>query len=298
MYTHIQHFLNNQDISKSSLFTYKTALNQFFKWQQVDGDEEITKATIIGYKNWLSGRGLKSTTKFSYVAVVCRFFRWANTEGIHANVGEGIKARDRRSDIHSKDSLTVPQIKKLLGNISTVSLEGKRNFAIVNLLVRTGCRLIEIVRADIKDIANKSSKDILWVRGKGRGSKDDYVHLAKDCLNPIKDYLQSRGPSSPGEPLFSSLSDRNYGQRLTTFTISRLIKKYMIKAGMKSERITAHSLRHTFGVLAMRSGMSLWEVQLAMRHQSSTTTQIYLNDIENEKRLLGAPESKISELLS
>ena len=78
--------------------------------------------------------------------------------------------------------------------------------------------------------------------------------------------------------------------------MSRLIKQRLRAAGMNSRRITAHSLRHTFGVMAIKAGASLYEVQLAMRHTAPTTTEIYLGDIEQEKRLEGGPEKRISKL--
>jgi len=75
------------------------------------------------------------------------------------------------------------------------------------------------------------------------------------------------------------------------------VRTYLIKAGIKTKRVTAHSLRHTFGVLSMQAEASLYEVQPAMRHAAPSTTQMYLGDLERLKRLEASPERKISTLL-
>jgi integrase len=138
---------------------------------------------------------------------------------------------------------------------------------------------------------------LLWIHGKGRSSKDEFVLLTPQALTSLHEYLQARIIKSEREPLFISLSDRNYGKKLTIFSLSRIIKGRLRAAGLDSKRITAHSLRHTFGVLSMQAGASLYEVQLAMRHTAPTTTQLYLGDIERIKRLEASPERKMSNLL-
>lgn len=293
----INDFLDAQDIAPTSKNTYRAALYQFWKYTKKTNAESINKKTILQFKQYLDAKGLSSSTRFSYIMVLRQYYKWAFHENVYDNAAFGVKAVQRDSKKHKKDALSIEQVRKVLAGISTVSIEGKRNYAIVNLLVRTGCRLIEIVRANCEDIEKRAGKFILWVRGKGKSEKNDYVILSDEILKPIKKYHKARGTYADQEPLFTSLSDRNYGQRLTVYSISRMVKYYLREAGIDSYRITAHSLRHTFGILCMKSGMSLWEVQSAMRHTTSSTTQIYLADIEDEMRLAGAPEKKVNDLI-
>jgi integrase/recombinase XerD len=185
----------------------------------------------------------------------------------------------------------------LLKSIDCSNIQGKRDYALINLLVRTGLRLKEVVSANIEDMCEQRGEMLLWIHGKGRASKDEFVLLTQQALAPLHDYLQLRTVRSEKEPLFVSLSDRNYGKRLTMYSFSRIIKWRLRAAGFDSKRITAHSLRHTFGVLSMQAGASLYEVQLAMRHTAPATTQLYLGDIERIKRLEASPERKMSNLL-
>lgn len=294
----IQRFIASQDVSSSSRQTYKRSLVQFFKWFSKKKITQPSRETILAYKEALDTQGLRPPTRASYLVAVRKFFEWLEGNKLYPNIAKGIKGAKRSLKSHQKDSLTVENIKKLIRAIDRTTVQGKRDFALINLLIRTGLRLIEISRADIGDLQENQDGDaMLWVRGKGRDGKDDFVVLTEETLIPLREYIESRRPKSKREPLFGSLSDRNYGQRITTFSFSRLIKRYLRKAGLDSKRLTAHSLRHTFGVLSITAGASLYEVQLAMRHTAPTTTELYLGDIERTKRLKDAPERKIGLLL-
>ena len=294
----IERFLAAQDVTRGSKNMYRNALNQFFAWFVEEKKTSPTRETVLEYKEYLDIKGLRPTTRAGYLVAVRKFFEWAESLKIYPNVAKGVKGARRALKSHQKDALVIDQIKKLLSGIDRNTLQGKRDFALINLLIRTGLRLIEVVRSDYRDLDRQSGDDaLLWVRGKGRDGKDECVVIAPDALTPILDYVKARKIKSMQEPLFASLSDRNYGKRLTVFSVSRLIKNYLRRAGMNSKRVTAHSLRHTFGVLSIKAGASLYEVQLAMRHTNPTTTEIYLGDIERQKRLDEAPEKKIGLLL-
>lgn len=294
----IEQFLASQDVTQGSRTTYRSALRQFFAWFSDNNITNPTRETILTYKEWLDAKGLKPFTRSGYLVAVRRFFEWAESLKLYPNIAKGIKGARRTIKTHQKNALTVDQIEKLLNAIERTTLQGARDFALINLLFRTGLRLIEIKRAQIVDLEMKDDDDgaLLWIRGKGRDGKDDFVVVTEEALEPIMAYLRQRKAKNVQEPLFASISDRNYGGYITTFSLSRLIKQRLRAAGIESKRITAHSLRHTFGVMAIQAGASLYEVQLAMRHTAPTTTEIYLGDIERSKRLEGGPERRIDAL--
>lgn len=293
----IEPFIAAQDITPTSRVTYLNALQQFLTWYKDKRIKQPTRETILTYKYWLDQKDLSSFTKATYLVVVRCFFSWTEDSDIYPNIARGIKGIKRQLKNHQKDSLSIHAIKQLLASIDQHTLRGKRDFALINLLIRTGLRLKELAAATIADVQEQRGEMVLWVHGKGRSGKDEFVLLTKEVLDPLHDYIRARNIRHDDAPLFASLSDRNYGKRLTIYSLSRIIKRYLRQAGFDSKRITAHSLRHTFGVLAMQAGASLYEVQLAMRHTAPTTTQLYLGDIERIKRLEASPERKISSLL-
>jgi len=91
-----------------------------------------------------------------------------------------------------KDPLTVDDVSGLLGSIDRSTIEGKRDYALINLLIRTGLRTIETIRADVGDIRQASGETVLSVQGKGRDEKDELVILTPPSLNPIREYLTAR----------------------------------------------------------------------------------------------------------
>ncbi len=310
----LEDFLTAQDVAPASRRTYRSALLQFFNWFTPQAIANPNRETILAFKEWLDKKGLQPFTRANYLVAVRRFFEWAEGMKYYPNIAKGIKGARRLIRAHQKSSFTLTQMQKLLSSINQDDLEGLRDFALINLLFRTGLRLIEIKRALVSDLEAQepnTSQDLiqgeeqdlilesalLWIRGKGRDGKDDFVVVTPDALKPILTYLEKRSLKTSNEPLFASLSDRNFGKMLTTNSLSRLIKKRLRCAGFDSKRFTAHSLRHTFGVMAITAGASLYEVQLAMRHTAPTTTEIYLGDIERTKRQEGGPERLISGLM-
>lgn len=295
----IEQFILTQDVAPSSRRTYRQSLKQFFTWLSTDQDAATpSRETILRYKESLDLRQLRPFTRSSYLVAIRKFFEWAEGQKLYPNIAKGIKGLRRTAKMHQKSALSFDQIDTLLNSIKKTTEQGLRDYALINLLCRTGLRLIEIKNANIEDLDHKSDGIVvLWVRGKGRDGKDDFVVVTDEALDPLTEYLKKRGPKELYEPLFTSVSDRNAGKRLTTFSLSRIIKQRLRGINLNSRRLSAHSLRHTFGVMAIKAGASLYEVQLAMRHTSPATTEIYLGDIEQAKRLEGGPEQRISELL-
>ena len=158
-------------------------------------------------------------------------------------------------------------------------------------MLRTGLRTVEICRADVGDITFKGDRRVLLVWGKGHTEKDDFVVLTEKAYEPIRDYLATRKAVKAGEPLFTSTSHQNRGERLTTRTISSICKEGLKAIGLDGKEYTAHSLRHTTAVAILKHGGAITDVQEVLRHTSLATSQIYTESVKEELRLEKAPES-------
>ena len=253
-----------------------------------------TRADILLYKDHLKNQGLSPFTISGYMTAVRKFFEWAEGEGHYLNIAKGIKGAKKPKGFR-KDPLTVSQIKDLLNSIDRETIQGKRDFALLNLLIRTGLRTIEVIRADIGDIRQEGGEAVLWIQGKGRDIKDEFVLLTGETLKPIRAYLSIRGEVSGGSPLFVSDSHRNTGGRLTTRSIRRIVKARLRDIGINDGRLTAHSLRHTAITLSLIGGATIQEAQVLGRHSSLDTTMIYAHNLD---RVTNAPERHIDALLS
>ena len=202
-------------------------------------------------------------------------------EKIYPNIADNIKGCKIGHD-HKKEALDVDQSRRLIDSINEHTLKAMRDKAIICLMLSAGLRTVEIIRANIEDLRMVDGNIYLYVVGKGRDEKER-VLVASQVLENIKTYLKERGVKDGKAPLFASVSSRNFGERLTTASISRLVKLQLIEAGLKNEYLTAHSLRHTCATQALLNGESLANVQMILRHQNISTTMIYAHHIDRTK---------------
>lgn len=290
----VAYFVGYQDVKESSRKLYAKTLSQFFLWVEKTGRDlsQMTRTDILEYEDYLKEEGLSPLTIGSYLVAVRKFYEFAESEKVYPNIAKGIKTPKKKNTFRKK-YLHEDEIENLLSVYEEKSL---RDFAIVNLLVRTGLRTIEVVRANVGDIDIVNGKRVLYVWGKGHEEKDDFVVLTDKTYLPIRRYLDSRKGVKPGEPLFSSESRQNYGERLTTMTISTIAKKALREIGLDSHSYTAHSLRHTTASMILEKGGTLFDVQKVLRHTSVNTSQIYTKMKEEEERIQTPPEALLDAI--
>lgn len=290
----VEMFISSQDVKQSSRDLYRRTLKLYFSWTKSKGYQlsEVARPQLIEYKEELLASGMSSLTVASYITSVRRFYEWTEANRYFPNVAKGLKSPKRRQQF-KKQPLSIDQATDLLRYYQGEPL---RDYAIVNLLLRTGLRTIEVVRANIEDIVYKGSQRVLLVQGKGRDERDNFVLLTDKAYQPIADYLQTRPGARGEEPLFTSASNNNRGERLTTRTISYIAKEGLKAIGLEDKAFTAHSLRHTTAVNILRSGGSLETAQFTLRHSNPATTQIYTATLNEERRLQNSGEVLIDNL--
>lgn len=243
----------------------------------------------------------KPNTVVQYLRSVCQFFRWTASNNLYPDIAANIHAPKVKHDIHRKEALTVDEVliieksiaaraaesvtdaeqaaKDTANKIQRTTEQGKRLFAMYLLTVNAGLRTIELSRANIKDLETKGGNSFLYIWGKGHSEPDQKKPIAPEVKAAIDDYLQSRTDQPTGSsPLFVATGNRSKGKRLATTTISTMLKQAMQAAGYDSERLTAHSLRHTAGTAVQEITGNLYLTQQYMRHSNPATTEIYLHN--------------------
>lgn len=275
-------FIDFLDAKPKTVQTYTRALKCFFSWMNENGITQPGFLDIKAYRDELEATHKPATIQM-YIFVVRRFFEWTKNEGLYPNVAGKIKGA-KISREHKKDYLTSEQAKSVLSGISRDDTQGKRNFAIVALMLTGGLRDIEVSRANVEDLRAAADNTVLYVHGKDRDEKEDYVIIPEQTERAIREYLKERGKVNPKDPLFASTSNNNKGQRLTTRSISGICKEALVNAGYDSDRLTAHSLRHTAITLALiANDGNLQEAQQFARHANMATTLIYAHNLERGK---------------
>ena len=150
-------------------------------------------------------------------------------------------------------------------------------------MVTGGLRTIEVSRADVGDLRTVGENTVLFVQGKGREEKTEYIKISAPVEKAIRTYLKARDLTTEEQPLFTSTSNNSRGKRISTRTVSAIVKNALKNAGYDSARLTAHSLRHTAITLALLAGREITEVQQFARHANLNTTMIYNHALDQAK---------------
>lgn len=274
-------FIAYLDASPKTVETYTRAVRQFAKYLSFNGITQPTREDVLAYREWLK-EDHKPTTVQNYIVAVRLFFQWTAQNGLYPNIAEHVKGAKLDKN-HKKDYLTSRQVKKVLEQAKEDSVQGLRDYAILALMFTGGLRTIEVSRANIEDVRTAGDSVVLYLQGKGHIEKTDYVKLMPEVEDAIRAYLTARGATDPTEPLFTSTSNNSKGQRVSTRTVSGIVKNAFINAGYNSEKLTAHSTRHTAVTLALMGGQKLEEVQQFARHKNLETTLIYVHNIDRAK---------------
>lgn len=280
------------DAKPRTIESYSRSIRQFIFFLRTNGISQPTRADIMAYRDSLKADHKPATVQ-AYLQAVKLFFKWTAQEGLYPDIADRVKGAKLDND-HKKDPLTITQTRDLLGAIEKDTLAGLRDNAIITLMLTSGLRTIEISRANVEDLRTVADNRVLFIQGKGHEEKSEYIKVADQAERAIRSYLKARGSKDIAEPLFTSLANRNKGKRLTTKSISRIVKEHLITAGLESDRLTAHSLRHTFATQNLLNGGTIEETQQALRHQNINTTLIYSHALE---RINNNSEARVAEAI-
>lgn len=288
-----QSWISFLDVAPKTESTYTRAIKRFAVYLNDNGIVNPTREDIISYREDMK-QGHKPATVQSYLAAVKVFFRWTEQEGLYPNIADHVKGVKLDNGNHKKDYLTKNQSAALLNKIDRSTPKGRRDYAIISLAITTGLRTIEIVRANVGDIRPLGEDTVLYIQGKGHEDRNEYVKLVPAVEEAIKEMKADRDKTANEDPLFVSASNRNGQGRMTTRSMSRIVKDAMKAIGLDSDRLTAHSLRHTAATLNLLNGGTLEETQQLLRHRNINTTMIYANALS---RAENRSESRIADAI-
>ena len=163
------------------------------------------------------------------------------------------------------------------------TLQGKRDYAILLLLLSTGLRKAEICNLKLRDLKTYRNQAVIDLIGKGK--KFRRIPIKNETLLVIKDYLKANGNGvDPNHSLFDTLGKHGpYEQRnLTPKAVDCLIKS-VAKRALIRKRIHPHVTRHTFATTLLDKGVDLKTVQGLLGHSHIRTTERYLHTTEDKK---------------
>ena len=285
--------------SQDTRKTYRNRLHQFLSWCQ---EKEVypalvTKSQIQEYRKHLIDES-KSCATISLSLVVLKHFYQAclAQKLVKENPTLGVKApREKREIGSSLNFLSLDELQKLMNSIKprenrqdTAQLQFNRDKILLGCMALQGCRSIEMYRANLGDISHSYGQYYFKLDGK---NSIRTIILRSELAEEVAKYRQARWSQgeelSASSPLFISLSNLSYGQRLSRRGIGFIVDKYLHKCGLKyldgQRNHSAHSLRHTAGTLSLQSGSSLREVQDFLGHSDPKTTAVYTHVLSSQE---------------
>ncbi len=274
----IDSFINSLNRRETTKDTYRKALREFAKWVGNGKPENLTSDDIRRYKDYLAAKELSSTSLSAYLTAVRRLYEYMVSTGkVPENPAKKIKGGKRPSR-HLTEPVRPSEMRKLLESIDIPNPVGLRDKAILSLMANCGLSEIEIVRADIGDIKTRNKNRVIYVQGKNKDVKDEYVLLFPQALASLEAYLETRPERENNEPLFWGIGNRARGARITTRAIRERVSHYLNKSGIKRAGITPYSLRHTAALLAIQNGATVSEVKRMLRHKTTDSTLVYFEE--------------------
>ena len=279
---HLDLLVASGEISAATRQAYRRGWARFWGWLQAQDTGLVDADTLRRWTAELRLAGIRPNSINVWLAGVRAFFAWAvAARRLAVNPAAGVRGAKRKgtSKQHLRQSLTDSEVRRVLETPDRSTRQGKRDYALLALKAYTGARDIELQRADLADLRTRAGRLVLYVQGKGREEKDEFIVLAHPAVeDALYAWLAVRG-ETPGA-LFVSLSNNGLGQRLTLRSIRRIVKRTYRLAEVRGEGKTSHSLRHTAITSAIRHGAPLPKVQSMARHANINTTMIYYHEVD------------------
>ena len=265
-------------VSPNTLAAYRNDLHQLTEFMESrsgrsdDGVRwsDIGDDDIAAYVLHLHDLGYSDTTRARKVASTKSMFGFLIQEGeVQRNPTENL--RSPRVGRSLPEALTVDEVERLLSAPeSRHTPESLRDQAMLELLYATGMRVTEMVSLDIDDI------DLLGgaVRCLGKGGKERMIPIHPRAIEVVAAYMEHGRPDHEGKKSERAAFLNRRGVRLTRQGFWLILKNYVKQVGL-TQKITPHTLRHSFATHLLRGGAQLRHVQELLGHASINTTQVY-----------------------
>ncbi|MBN2097073.1 MAG: tyrosine recombinase XerC, partial [Candidatus Omnitrophica bacterium] len=271
MNRYIEKFLTYLEIernaSRHTLLNYQIDLRQLSGFLQAKPVEKIDRLDIRKYLAFLKGKNLSKSSIGRKLSSARSFFRFLTREG-YTSSNPIASVSSPKLEKKLPIFLNVDQVETLIESPDKLSFLGLRDRAILETLYSTGIRVSELVGLNIGHVDFISG----MVKVFGKGRKERLVPIGDQALRVIRDYLSKQKPEQQKDN--QALFLDKYYRRLSDEGVRKILTKYIQRTSLK-EKVSPHTLRHSFATHLLDKGADLRSVQELLGHASLSTTQIY-----------------------
>ncbi len=256
-----------KNASKYTVLNYSIDLRSLKDFLKDEPIEKVDYITLRRYLAYLKEKNLSKVSIARKIAAIRSFFRFLCREGyVKTNPATSLSIPKREK--HLPKFLDENEVVKLIESPKGDNISAFRDRAILETLYSTGIRVSELVGLDVEDVDHIGG--VIKVYGKGK--KERIVPIGERALQSIREYLNKLKHEGAKETKVLFLNKS--GERITDRSIRRAIEKYIRKTSIK-EKISPHTLRHSFATHLLDHGADLRSVQELLGHANLSTTQIY-----------------------
>lgn len=271
---------SEQGLARASLDSYRRDLEGLARWcvlHHLPRLSALTRPDLLRYLAWRSGHGWSPRSTARLLSALRAYYARQVRAGGRVDDPCALLESPRRGRVLPK-AVGESQITDLLAAPDVAAVEGLRDRAMMELMYAAGLRVSELVGLPATALNLRQGV----VRVTGKGSRERLIPLGAESLHWLERYLQDARPVLAGQarrsnavegnvPLFLSSSH----QALSRQAFWHLIKRYALVAGISSDRLSPHALRHSFATHLLNHGADLRALQMLLGHSSLSTTQIY-----------------------
>ncbi len=270
MKRYIEKFKNYLTVEKNySAYTVKSYVSDLLEFSGFLRGVTAIEVDYLAVRKFLGYLRSKNISKRSVarkISSLRMFFRFLQRDGYIKN-NPVLSISAPRLDRKLPAFLDEKTVEKLVSAPDLKTMPGLLDKALLETLYSTGIRVGELVGIDISDVDFISGV----VKVLGKGKKERLAPIGDKAVNAIREYLEFRNrKKNDGKALFLNRA----GKRLNQRSVRRVVNKYIKQLSVK-ERISPHTLRHSFATHLLNRGADLRSVQELLGHKNLSTTQIY-----------------------
>ncbi|MEW4487957.1 site-specific tyrosine recombinase XerD [Thalassoglobus sp. JC818] len=259
-------------MSMNTVKAYKNDIEQFVTWMNnshVGSVLDVDLNALSQFLQALHERNLKPTTISRRLVAIKMFFRYLVLEGVVAESTVDLMSSPKLWQ-YLPTVLSPEMVDRLLDAPSWEDSFPKRDRAILTVLYATGCRASEVAGMQLRDLRLEEN----YCRCLGKGNKERIVNLNPIARKALDDYLDKERPQLIRRRDADDLFVTRTGRGVTRIMIWHVVKKYAKRIGC-SDKISPHTLRHSFATHMLAGGAEIRALQEMLGHASIRTTQIY-----------------------
>jgi integrase/recombinase XerD len=262
-------------LSRNTLEAYRSDLLQFGRFLEARGTEAV-EASAADVSDFLvelaegNGRPPSSPATIHRKAACLRsFYRHLRREGLRDTDPTASISGPRRGRRLPK-VLNRGEVTKLLAQPKGTAPTALRDRALLELMYACGLRASEAIGIEVADLDMEEAV----LRARGKGSKERVVPVGRVALEAVRIYLERGRPALVNDGIVSKVFVNFRGEALTRQGLYKIVRRHAATAGL-AERMSPHTLRHTFATHLLAGGCDLRSVQEMLGHADVATTQLY-----------------------